>query len=201
MHAISLLRHCFVDAQVSIDNYKDNEDGEMAEDQKCTLLDSSPTGERPPQKNKFLPPLIIFHYSPFKMGWDWVTLILVLYTAVFTPFMAAFTIKLSSNKGSVQPILVLSNVSTPRLGHYLPDLPDTTNITVGAIHGKTPTPISSPTSSPDAGWMDFLNAVEIFVDIMFVADIIINFRLVTSPNFGDSCQILDEFVVLNNFCE
>ena len=33
---------------------------------------------------------IILHYSPFKAVWDWVILLLVLYTAVFTPYSAAF---------------------------------------------------------------------------------------------------------------
>lgn len=33
---------------------------------------------------------ILLHYSPFKAFWDWIILILVLYTAVFTPFSATF---------------------------------------------------------------------------------------------------------------
>ncbi|ESN93078.1 hypothetical protein HELRODRAFT_69639, partial [Helobdella robusta] len=68
----------------------------------------------------------ILHYSPFKTGWDWLTLILVLYTAVFTPFMAAFT--------------------------------------------------DAAKTGESTAWIDFLNVVEVFVDIMFVADILINFR-------------------------
>ena len=32
----------------------------------------------------------ILHYSAFKAIWDWVILILVLYTAICTPFVAAF---------------------------------------------------------------------------------------------------------------
>ena len=32
----------------------------------------------------------ILHYSPFKAVWDWVILILVVYTAIFTPYVAAF---------------------------------------------------------------------------------------------------------------
>jgi hypothetical protein len=35
-------------------------------------------------------PWIILHYSPFKACWDWIVLILVIYTAVVTPFSAAF---------------------------------------------------------------------------------------------------------------
>ncbi|XP_026132872.1 potassium voltage-gated channel subfamily H member 6-like, partial [Carassius auratus] len=33
---------------------------------------------------------IMLHYSPFKAMWDWIILLLVLYTAVFTPYSAAF---------------------------------------------------------------------------------------------------------------
>uniref|UniRef100_A0A3B4VMR7 Ion transport domain-containing protein n=1 Tax=Seriola dumerili TaxID=41447 RepID=A0A3B4VMR7_SERDU len=33
---------------------------------------------------------ILLHYSPFKAFWDWIILLLVLYTAVFTPYSAAF---------------------------------------------------------------------------------------------------------------
>ena len=32
----------------------------------------------------------VLHYSPFKELWDWLILLLVLYTAVFTPYVAAF---------------------------------------------------------------------------------------------------------------
>ncbi|XP_014343047.1 potassium voltage-gated channel subfamily H member 6a [Latimeria chalumnae] len=32
----------------------------------------------------------ILHYSPFKAVWDWLILLLVIYTAVFTPYSAAF---------------------------------------------------------------------------------------------------------------
>lgn len=33
---------------------------------------------------------IMLHYSPCKAVWDWVILLLVLYTAIFTPYSAAF---------------------------------------------------------------------------------------------------------------
>ncbi|XP_030387007.1 potassium voltage-gated channel subfamily H member 6 [Scaptodrosophila lebanonensis] len=32
----------------------------------------------------------ILHHSPFKAVWDWIILILVMYTAIFTPYVAAF---------------------------------------------------------------------------------------------------------------
>uniref|UniRef100_A0A3Q3N4K4 Ion transport domain-containing protein n=1 Tax=Labrus bergylta TaxID=56723 RepID=A0A3Q3N4K4_9LABR len=37
---------------------------------------------------------ILLHYSPFKAFWDWIILLLVLYTAVFTPYSAAFLLDL-----------------------------------------------------------------------------------------------------------
>ncbi|XP_006833627.1 PREDICTED: potassium voltage-gated channel subfamily H member 6 isoform X2 [Chrysochloris asiatica] len=72
----------------------------------------------------------ILHYSPFKAVWDWLILLLVIYTAVFTPYSAAF---------------LLSDQDEPRRGDC----------------GYTCTP---------------LTVVDLIVDIMFVVDIIINFR-------------------------
>lgn len=40
----------------------------------------------PPRIHKWT----VLHYSPFKALWDWVILFLVIYTAVFTPYVAAF---------------------------------------------------------------------------------------------------------------
>lgn len=34
----------------------------------------------------------ILHYSPFKAAWDWIILLLVMYTAIFTPYVAAFVL-------------------------------------------------------------------------------------------------------------
>jgi hypothetical protein len=35
----------------------------------------------------------VLHYSPFKAVWDWIILLLVIYTAVFTPYVAAFLLR------------------------------------------------------------------------------------------------------------
>ena len=37
-------------------------------------------------------PWTILHYSLFKAMWDWVVLFLVMYTAIITPYMAAFVL-------------------------------------------------------------------------------------------------------------
>uniref|UniRef100_A0A8C8SIL9 Voltage-gated inwardly rectifying potassium channel KCNH2 n=1 Tax=Pelusios castaneus TaxID=367368 RepID=A0A8C8SIL9_9SAUR len=72
----------------------------------------------------------ILHYSPFKAVWDWLILLLVIYTAVFTPYSAAF---LLTEKEEVQR----------------------------RSCGYTCTP---------------LTVVDLLVDIMFIIDILINFR-------------------------
>ncbi|KAJ8268531.1 hypothetical protein COCON_G00137030 [Conger conger] len=72
----------------------------------------------------------ILHYSPFKAVWDWLILLLVIYTAIFTPYSAAF---------------------------LLSDEEEAARQTCGY------------SCSP-------LNVVDLIVDIMFVIDIVINFR-------------------------
>ncbi|XP_012588556.1 PREDICTED: potassium voltage-gated channel subfamily H member 6 isoform X2 [Condylura cristata] len=72
----------------------------------------------------------LLHYSPFKAVWDWLILLLVIYTAVFTPYSAAF---------------LLSDQDESQQGNC------------------------SYTCSP-------LTVVDLIVDIMFVVDIVINFR-------------------------
>ncbi|XP_021328182.1 voltage-gated inwardly rectifying potassium channel KCNH6 isoform X2 [Danio rerio] len=81
---------------------------------------------------------IMLHYSPFKAIWDWVILLLVLYTAVFTPFSAAF---------------------------LLNELEDERRQTCGY------------TCNP-------LNVVDVIVDVLFIADIVITFRT-TYVNHND----------------
>ncbi|XP_042332643.1 potassium voltage-gated channel subfamily H member 2 [Sceloporus undulatus] len=72
----------------------------------------------------------ILHYSPFKAVWDWLILLLVIYTAIFTPYSAAF---------------------------LLNDKDEPARRSCGY------------SCSP-------LNVVDLIVDIMFIIDILINFR-------------------------
>uniref|UniRef100_H9G7C4 Potassium voltage-gated channel subfamily H member 2 n=1 Tax=Anolis carolinensis TaxID=28377 RepID=H9G7C4_ANOCA len=72
----------------------------------------------------------ILHYSPFKAVWDWLILLLVIYTAIFTPYSAAF---------------------------LLNDRDD-------------------PAKPSCSGYCSPLNVVDLIVDIMFIIDILINFR-------------------------
>ncbi|XP_067088632.1 potassium voltage-gated channel subfamily H member 6a [Osmerus mordax] len=80
----------------------------------------------------------ILHYSPFKAVWDWLILLLVIYTAVFTPYSAAF---------------------------LLNEVEDERRRTCGY------------TCNP-------LNVVDLVVDVMFIVDILINFRT-TYVNHND----------------
>ncbi|KTF86754.1 hypothetical protein cypCar_00037024, partial [Cyprinus carpio] len=79
-----------------------------------------------PRMDKFT----ILHYSPFKAVWDWLILLLVIYTAILTPYSAAFLLNDSEE------------------------------------HKRRECGYSC---SP-------LNLVDLMVDIMFIIDILINFR-------------------------
>ena len=48
----------------------------------------------------------ILHYSAYKGVWDWIILLLVIYTAIFTPYTAAF---LLNNKVDAQPTVRIVN--------------------------------------------------------------------------------------------
>ncbi|XP_077364494.1 voltage-gated inwardly rectifying potassium channel KCNH2 isoform X2 [Festucalex cinctus] len=80
----------------------------------------------------------VLHYSPFKAVWDWLILLLVIYTAILTPYSAAFLLN-DQEEAAMQ-----------RCGY---------------------------SCSP-------LNVVDLIVDIMFIIDILINFRT-TYVNLND----------------
>jgi hypothetical protein len=50
---------------------------------------------------KFRQKFIILHYSPFKAVWDWIVLLLVVYTAVFTPFTISFLLNESEKRAKL----------------------------------------------------------------------------------------------------
>ena len=91
--------------------------------------------KRPPQVS--VPRTIVLHYSPLKAAWDWLILLLVLYIAVFTPYVAAFHFNYDSAT-TKQP-------SRQRTDHI-------------------------------ADMSDPLILVDLIVDIMFMADMLVNFR-------------------------
>uniref|UniRef100_A0A674C4I0 Voltage-gated inwardly rectifying potassium channel KCNH2 n=1 Tax=Salmo trutta TaxID=8032 RepID=A0A674C4I0_SALTR len=94
----------------------------------------------------------ILHYSPFKAVWDWVILLLVIYTAIFTPYSAAFL--LSDQEGAAMQNCGYS-------------------------------------CSP-------LNVVDLIVDVMFIIDIIINFRT-TYVNNNDEVVSQSQRIAVHYF--
>lgn len=54
----------------------------------------------------------VLHYSPFKAIWDWIILLLVIYTAIFTPYTAAF---LLNNKADAQPAVRVEETNSGQL--------------------------------------------------------------------------------------
>lgn len=65
----------------------------------------------------------ILHYSPFKAVWDWVILLLVMYTAIFTPYVAAFLLNepdfnsRKSKKYAADPIVIIDLIGTSSRHH------------------------------------------------------------------------------------
>ncbi|XP_060558376.1 potassium voltage-gated channel unc-103-like [Ruditapes philippinarum] len=60
----------------------------------------------------------ILHYSPFKAVWDWIILLLVIYTAIFTPYMAAFLLNENHrdrNKNRYKDPLTITDLLTTTL--------------------------------------------------------------------------------------
>ncbi|CAO78717.1 Potassium voltage-gated channel unc-103 [Caenorhabditis elegans] len=86
----------------------------------------------------------IVHYSPFKAVWDWIILLLVIYTAVFTPYVAAFLLR---------------------------ELQDT---------------------AKKSRFTEPLEIVDLIVDIMFIVDIIINFRTTYVNENDEACQVVSD---------
>jgi len=104
------------------------------------VADIISAAEPSPLKPVHVPRFIILHYSPFKAVWDWITLLLVLYTAVFTPYVVAFQLNEESTRSRLN---------------------------------QDP---ATRTRTPTTNHSDMLAVIDLIVDIMFMADILINFR-------------------------
>jgi len=89
-----------------------------------------------------------------KAVWDWITLVLVLYTAIFTPYAAAF---LLGEGGNTRGLAITDD-----------DWSQTTTPVSAGPHNVT--------ADDQQQSLHPLFVIDIFVDIMFIADIIINFR-------------------------
>ncbi|XP_055329281.1 potassium voltage-gated channel subfamily H member 6-like isoform X2 [Paramacrobiotus metropolitanus] len=93
----------------------------------------------PPKVNRWT----ILHYSPFKAVWDWIILLLVIYTAIVTPYVAAFLLNEEERRAKLN-----QNPETRGEGAE-----DSSN-----------------------RYDDPMTIVDLIVDIMFIVDILINFR-------------------------
>ena len=76
----------------------------------------------------------ILHYSPFKAVWDWIILILVMYTAIFTPYVAAFLLNEPDNnrknkKYGEDPIVIIDLI-----GEYVWRNPENAHVYICIIH-------------------------------------------------------------------
>ncbi|OQV13191.1 Potassium voltage-gated channel subfamily H member 7 [Hypsibius exemplaris] len=91
----------------------------------------------PPKVNRFT----ILHYSPFKAVWDWIILLLVIYTAIVTPYVAAFLLNEEERRAKLNQ-----------------------------------NPETRGESGGNNRYDDPMTIVDLIVDIMFIVDILINFR-------------------------
>ena len=122
-----------------------------------------------PSSGPNIPPCVILHYSPFKAIWDWITLILVLYIALATPYFAAFHSTSSSHKKRRQQDNLSQDISLMSFEAF-----NFSNYNDSAYKSSytildQPEPSRFPSFS-------IQSVVDLFVDTMFIADILINFR-------------------------
>ncbi|KAL8565864.1 hypothetical protein ACOMHN_057359 [Nucella lapillus] len=137
----------------------DPEDDEEEEDGDDAVVPVDPYASIKMQRDKTK--WIILHYSPFKAVWDWVILLLVLYTAVFTPYSAAFL------------------------------------LTEEEIRMELNKDARTRNQNAHGGRADPLVIVDLIVDLMFIADILINFRTTYVENgevVSDKHKIASNYV-------
>lgn len=118
-----------------------------------------------------IPPCVILHYSPFKAIWDWITLILVLYIALATPYFAAFHSTSSFNKHRYKYLNKSKEFGLIGFESFNASNYNQSNFNSSAYVIFTPSTEVKP--SPR---INMQSIVDLFVDTMFIADILINFR-------------------------
>ena len=65
----------------------------------------------PPKVNRWT----ILHYSPFKAVWDWIILLLVIYTAIVTPYVAAFLLNEEERRAKLNQVGAVLEEMPPRI--------------------------------------------------------------------------------------
>ncbi|CAH8636202.1 unnamed protein product [Heterobilharzia americana] len=119
-----------------------------------------------PRMHKFT----LKHYSVFKAVWDWIILVLIIYTAIFTPYVTVFLM----NTGNKYAKLISSGNSSSTT-----TVVDTSRIQNKSLTSNNSTfnlPHSQSSLSQGGGASALLSTVDILVDVMFIIDILINFR-------------------------
>jgi hypothetical protein len=135
---------------------RDDEDGREGDDSEggaTETADVTPLSRR-------IPMLVVPHYSLFKAIWDWIILLLVLYTAVVTPYVAAF---LHMQDAAITHINI--SITSARSSSISGSISSSSNSSNNTLAAQSSSEFANP-----------LWTVDLIVDIMFMADILINFR-------------------------
>lgn len=125
------------------------------------------------QSNR-IPKFTILHYSPIKAAWDWLILILVIYTAIFTPYVTAFILYGSDSltnyanshmHAKTTDINSIDQINNNQLINFDPKIDANLDLSPVSSRKKDERFNSGP-----------LAIIDLMVDIMFIIDILINFR-------------------------
>jgi hypothetical protein len=134
------------------------------------------------QSNR-IPKFTILHYSPFKAAWDWLILILVIYTAILTPFVTAFLLPASSDsasKQSGQHYLQTIEIKDEASSSSSLSLSSSNEVPLigfdELIDPNLDLPLIKKNDGPSAFGNGPLAIIDLIVDVMFIIDILINFR-------------------------
>jgi hypothetical protein len=146
-----------------------------------------------------IPRFTILHYSAFKAAWDWLILILVIYTAIFTPYVTAFLLNANDTTlpafGSVKigksPLDEFKYEKLTEFSLLEPDLLDEHHFDMKTKKKKFVLSPNLYTSGP-------LAIIDLIVDVTFIIDIIINFRT-TYVNKNDQVVAQSGKIALHYF--
>jgi hypothetical protein len=121
----------------------------------------------------------LLHYSPFKAAWDWLILVLVIYTAIFTPYVTAFILNdfdSPTYTNGFRGTDDLNELNRNRLLEHKTALADTSDSSL--IKSETSGSAADNSGRWSVSSFNFgpMTVIDLLVDIMFVVDIVINFR-------------------------
>ncbi|KAI0980017.1 hypothetical protein GJ496_005538 [Pomphorhynchus laevis] len=131
-----------------------------------------------------VPRYVFLHFSLFKAFWDWLILLLVIYTAVFTPYVAAFLVSDNECRQNLQVIPPSTNSNGQKTKYNV-----SPNIDLTAAS-------ASCKRSFYEKYTRSLIVIDIIVDITFIIDIFINFRT-TFVNSNDELVVKPSKIALH----